>query len=333
MKKLAVYVLSFMLVGGVAYALTSEDLTNLEHIRRRAENIGLYNSSLSAEVPEADKSAIASHAAAIEAIANANMSASPTVAPPPPPTTGLRVAAAGDIATSGSGDTKTSNLVLALAPDRVLTMGDNAYPDGTSGQFNNYYHPSWGRIKNITLPSAGNHDWHTAGAAGYAAYFGRQAAHYAVTVGDWTFISIDSTRGRSSAPGFITNAAAGGPACEIVYYHHPHRSSGSHGNDSGMNATWNAAVSAGVELVLNGHDHNYERFAPVQGTRQFVVGTGGVNTRSFASVQAGSEVRLTGNANQGVLLLDLGASAYGWEFRVATGGTGTVKDSGVGSCS
>jgi len=244
------------------------------------------------------------------------------------------VVAAGDIATSGPGDTKTSNLVLALNPDAVLTLGDNAYQSGTASQFATLYDPTWGRFLAKTYPSPGNHDWYTAGASGYEGYFGVQAAQiHSTVVGGWLLVSMDSSRElpaqRSALAALLANDTH---QCELLYWHHPRYSSGDHGNDTRMETWWQVAAAGGVDVILNGHDHNYERFKKNRGIREFVVGTGGVNTRPFGAVQPGSQRRLTGSANWGVLDLELTPGAFTWQFRAATGGIGTVRDAGQGAC-
>lgn len=255
----------------------------------------------------------------------------------------VEVVGAGDIATGGSGDTKTSDLVLALAPNRVLTFGDNAYPDGTAGQFRSYYHPTWGRFKAITEPSPGNHDWHTGGAAGYEGYFGVQAGvARSFVVGDWLLVSMDSEVNISGQANQLAMILANDDhLCEAVYYHHARWSSGQHGSDSSTSSWWNVMYQHGVDLNLVGHDHDYERFRRMNpqgavdpmGIREVVVGTGGTNTRPFARAPlATTQRRLTGNANWGVLDLELGATRYDAQFRRATGGTGTVADTFGGNC-
>lgn len=253
-----------------------------------------------------------------------------------PPTLGdiVQVVGAGDIATGGNGDALTSDLILALSPDKVLTFGDNAYPDGTAGQFSSLYGPTWGRFLAITEPSPGNHDWHTPGAAGYEGYFGVQAGEArAFVIGDWLFVSMDSKASISAQTAQLDAIlAADDHLCEAIYYHHPRYSSGEHGSNPKTEPWWVVAAANGVDVILNGHDHDYERFAPNRGIRQFVVGTGGTRTRPFRTPIAGSEMRLTGNANWGVIELLLAADGYQWNFLRATGGTGTVADQGSASC-
>jgi hypothetical protein len=249
------------------------------------------------------------------------------------PASAAEVVAAGDIATGGPGDTKTSNLVLALDPDAALTLGDNVYPSGTGSPapYNARFEPTWGRISNLYM-GVGNHDYYDGGPAGYLAY-SPHPLQYSVVIGAWKIVHLDSQGPTQAAVSFLRSALnADNHRCELVAWHHPRFSSGDHGNDVSQAPLWNEAVAQGVDIVLNGHDHNYERFARTDGIRQFVVGTGGVGTRPFGAIQPGSQKRLTGNSNWGVLDLELGSTSFSWQFRAATGGTGTVRDSGQGMC-
>jgi len=233
------------------------------------------------------------------------------------------ITAAGDIATSGTGDSKTAALIRTLNPGRVLTLGDNAYPDGTLQQFNRYYDPTWGRFKWKTSPSPGNHDYHTSGATGYFTYFGSRAPapNYTYVVGNWRMVSLNSATNRASALTFLRKRLnADSHLCELVYFHHPRWSSGAHGSNPNLDAIWDEAVAQGVDVVLSGHDHSYERFAPLNssgnpvsvGTRQFVVGTGGASLYNFRSALSGSQRRIK---MWGVLRMELRADSYGWSFR------------------
>lgn len=247
---------------------------------------------------------------------------------------------AGDIATcTGTADEATANLLDRIS-GTVFTTGDNVYPDGTSGQFSDCYSPSWGRHLARTLPAPGNHEYHTAGASGYFGYFGTRAGgpggYYAYDAGSWRVYSLNSeTMGTAQVNWLTADLAANPRACVLAYWHHPVYSSGQHGNSSRAMPFWQALNAAGAEVIVAGHDHNYERFAPQNasgaasgtGIRQFVVGTGGSPLRPFGSVRANSEVR---NATtHGVLKLVLGSGTYSWEF-VPT--AGSFRDSGNGTC-
>jgi acid phosphatase type 7 len=247
------------------------------------------------------------------------------------------ITAAGDIATAGPGDSRTADLIEMLDPARALTLGDNAYPDGTAQQFNQYYDPTWGAFKGKTSPSPGNHDYHMPGASGYFGYFGSRAPapNYTYVVGPWRMVSLNSEKNRAGALSFLRQTLnKDSHLCELVYFHRPRWSSSGHGSDAGMNAIWDEAVTQGVDVVLNGHEHNYERFARLgkngqprtNGTREFVVGTGGASLRGFGTPIAGSQKRIK---TWGVLRMALRVSSYSWSFRNVSN---TVLDSGMTGC-
>jgi hypothetical protein len=256
---------------------------------------------------------------------------------------------AGDIATNGTADTATANLVLNTL-GTVFTAGDNAYPDGTASDFTNKYHPTWGQFKDRTKPTPGNHDYHTKGASGYFGYFGAAAddpskGYYSYNLGAWHVVALNSmceqVGGCGATSPMVTwleqDLADNPTTCTVAYFHHPLFSSGQHGNQPHMRPTWDALYAAGADVVINGHDHNYERFAPQRpdgtldtnlGIREFVVGTGGAGLRSFSFIQPNSEVR---NSNtHGVLKLTLHSSSYDWQFVPVAGQNFT--DSGSENC-
>jgi hypothetical protein len=243
---------------------------------------------------------------------------------------------AGDIADcTSTGAMQTSNLLIDQ-PGTIFTAGDNAYEDGSAANFTDCYAPTWGRVLDrTTLPAAGNHDWNTLGAAGYLAYFGSAAAPkgttwYSTDLGAWHVIVLDSDcamvggcvadspQGRWLAADLAAHADT---RCTLAIWHHPRFSSGEHGNDLDVGPFWEQLVAAHADLVINGHDHDYERFAPQDaagkedrknGVREIVIGTGGATLRTFPSVAANSEIRLAGE--WGVLRLRLHVVNYDWEF-------------------
>jgi hypothetical protein len=251
----------------------------------------------------------------------------------------------GDIATcSTTRDEITAALLDGIA-GTVFTTGDNAYPDGTTADFTSCYNPTWGRHKARTRPSPGNHDYHTSGAAAYYAYFGANAGpagqgYYSFDLGAWHIISLNSNVAATSASPQMAwlraDLAAHPTTCAVAYWHHPVFSSGKHGNNSKMAAIWQVLDSAGVDLILSGHDHLYERFAPQtstaqadpQGIREFVVGTGGAAAYQFPTIRANSEIRQTGT--WGVLKLTLNPTSYDWAFVGQPGST--FSDAGSASC-
>ena len=264
--------------------------------------------------------------------------------PPPPPSGDPVITAAGDICGSATDCAPTAALIDQIAPSRVLTLGDNAYPDGASSDYASYYAPNWGRQKSNTSPAPGNHDYHTSAGAGYFGYFGSQAPgpYYSYDVGSWHLISLNGEIGVSAGSAqetWLKSDLAAHPAqCILAYWHEPRFSSGAeHGSDSSFDPFWRDLYAAGADIVLNGHDHDYERFAPQnpsgaadsKGIREFVVGTGGVSHYTFGAPVANSEVR--DNTSFGVLKLTLHAQSYDWQFVPVPGASFT--DSGSTACS
>jgi 3',5'-cyclic AMP phosphodiesterase CpdA len=232
----------------------------------------------------------------------------------------------------------------------VLTLGDNQYENGTLAKFRRSYDRSWGRLKGRTRPAPGNHDYRTRRAAGYFDYFGARAGrrsrgYNGFNLDGWHLIALNSEctqvggcgSGSRQERWLRADLAAHPARCVLAYWHKPRFSSGMHGNDPTYAAFWRALYKAGAEVVLVGHDHDYERFAPqtpsgradrARGVRQFVVGTGGKTHYGFRRIRANSQVR---NSNTfGVLRLTLHASGYDWRFVPEPGKTFT--DTGHGTC-
>jgi acid phosphatase type 7 len=261
------------------------------------------------------------------------------------------VLAAGDIAYCGSGGDEATARLLRRERGTVLTLGDHAYPSGTPRQFERCYGPSWGRFKDRTRPVPGNHEYDASTAAeGYFGYFGA-AAHppsgfYGFDLGGWHLVALNSMlcETEGCGPGseqlrWLRRELADSAAkCTLAYWHHPRFSSGViHGSDEEVAPLWRPLYEAGTEVVLNGHEHNYERFKPqdlngepdpARGIRQFVVGTGGGGHYELGSPLPTSEAR---NANTyGVLRLTLRAGGYDWRFLPAA--DGGFSDSGSAPC-
>ena len=269
----------------------------------------------------------------------------PTSPPTAPPSGSAVLVGAGDIAScSSSGDEAVANLIDGIA-GTVFTAGDNVYDSGAPTEFTSCYDPSWGRFKARTKAAAGNHDWLTAGAAGYFGYFGYSRSYYAYDLGAWRVYVIDSNCSQVGGCGvgsaqynwLKADLAANPTTCVAAYWHHPRFSSGEHGSTTSVQPIWQVLYDAGAEVVLNGHDHDYERFAPQtptgaadpgRGLTEFVVGTGGKNHYAFGPVLANSVVR---NADTfGVLKLTLSATGYTWKFVPEAGKSFT--DSGSAAC-
>ena len=258
---------------------------------------------------------------------------------------------AGDIADCSdlAGAEATAKL-LEANPGTVMALGDLAYPNGTPDDFK-CYHKTWGRVKDRTRPAVGNHEFHSTGASYYFQYFGNAAGdpktgYYSYDLGTWHVIVLNSEctevggceAGSPEEKWLRADLAAHPVGCTLAYFHKPRFSSGlNHGNDPEVGAFWQALYDANAELILNGHDHDYERFAPQdpngnsdpkRGIREFVVGTGGKNHREFGIHKSNSEVR--NNDAFGVLKLTLKATGYDWKFIPEAGKKFT--DSGSGSC-
>src|SRR5215204_3136990 len=259
---------------------------------------------------------------------------------------------AGDIGSCRStGDEATAGL-LAGIDGTVATVGDNAYPRGTDADFAECYDPSWGQFKARTMPSPGNHEYETAGASGYLDYFGRAAGdpnkgYYSYDLGSWHVVVLNSNcsfvvgggcaAGSDQEQWLKADLAAHSNVCTLAYWHHPRFSSGIHGDESSVAPFWDDLYQAGAEVVLNGHDHSYDRFAPLnpsgqtdpaQGIRQFTVGTGGAELTEFKSINPNSEVQIAGM--NGVLKMTLHPDGYNWQF--VTAPDGIVADTGSASC-
>jgi hypothetical protein len=253
---------------------------------------------------------------------------------------------AGDIASCAlNGDSQTAALVENIA-GTVFAAGDTVYESGTLQEFRRCYAPTWGRFLNRTRPAPRNHEYRTPNGAGYYAYFGSRAGnpgegYYAFTLGAWRVIVLNSniamTMGSAQDRWLEAELNANPARCTVAIWHHPRFSSGQHGSDAHSSEAWKRLYTAGVELVLNGHDHNFERFAPqtpngsrddAKGIRQFVVGTGGASLRGFNAAQPNSQIR--DSSTWGVLKLTLKPDAYTWQFVPVAGKTFT--DAGSGRC-
>jgi hypothetical protein len=257
---------------------------------------------------------------------------------------------AGDIAwCDGDGDEATARLLDVIA-GTVFTTGDNAYPDGTDAEFAECFHPTWGRHRARIRPAIGNHDYHTGRAAPYFRYFGAAAGepgkgYYTYAVSGWRIVVLNSNCELIGGCGdgdpqtiWLRRVLAQSAArCALAYWHHPRFSSGPHGPQVYMRATWQTLSAAGVDVVLAGHDHVYERFAPQdadgrldpeRGIRQFTVGTGGRSHYAFRTSAPNSEVRHTGTF--GVLKLTLEPTGYAWEFVPEAGRA--FRDAGAAAC-
>jgi hypothetical protein len=253
---------------------------------------------------------------------------------------------AGDIAScTSSGDEQTARLLDEI-PGAVFTVGDNAYPSRRMGNPFHCYDASWGRHRSRTRPVPGNHEYEGGYTDAYFDYFGSAAGergkgYYSYDLGAWHIIAlntmIDASPSSSQGKWLSRDLSGNKRFCTLAYFHHPRFSSGPHHTSARAIDLWNTLARAGVDVVISGHDHIYERFAPMNangkvdqnaGTREFVVGTGGVSHYSIERIAGNSEVR--NNTTYGVIRFSLQSRSYEWQFVPVRGGR--FSDNGAGRC-
>jgi hypothetical protein len=271
-----------------------------------------------------------------------------------PSDTTVTVAVAGDIAcplanSCVSGARATAAVLPQIAPQALLVLGDEQYWSGTTSEFA-AYDSTWGRYKSITYPAVGNHEYVTPGATGYYGYFGASAGdpakgYYSFDLGAWHLISLNSEcsqiggcgAGSPQATWLQADLAAHAAPCTLAFWHRPRFVSNTQFSDGNFQTFWNILYAAGADVILNGHFHAYERFAPQnpqqqadpsRGIREFVVGTGGEGLFTFDEVLPNSEVRE--DTTFGVLGMTLSPFGYSWRFYPTAGSTFT--DTGTGTC-
>jgi hypothetical protein len=255
------------------------------------------------------------------------------------------VLAAGDIASCGEdGDEQTATL-LDAQPGVVLALGDNVYEHGTLNDFRRCFEPSWGRHKQRIRPAPGNHEY-ISGGAGYFRYFGRAAGppgrgYYSFELGAWHVVSLNSERRTHSDAAQVrwlrADLARSKARCVLAFWHRPRWSRGQYGDDRTVAPLWNALYDAGADVVLAGHDHNYQRYQPMnkrglldraRGIRSFVVGTGG---RRRYELRADPRRGAANDETWGLLKLTLRPAGYSWRFISVAGSR--YRDAGAGKCS
>lgn len=268
----------------------------------------------------------------------------------PPPSGDPVLVGAGDIANCGTaGDEATAKLLDGIT-GTVMAIGDTAYPDGTASDYTNCYQPSWGRHKARTRPATGNHEYHTTGASGYFNYYGASAGdptkgYYSFDLGNWHVVALNSncsivscSAGSAQEQWLRTDLAASAKPCTVAYWHHPRYTSGSsHGPNTAVKPLYQALYDNNAEVIVTGHNHQYERFAPMNpsgtlddtsGIRHFVAGMGGASHYGFGTIRPNSQAR--NSDTHGVLKFTLHADSYDWQFVPEAGKT--YSDSGTTAC-
>jgi alkaline phosphatase len=283
--------------------------------------------------------------------ASSSPGASPSLAPSPSAASSAgapaTLIAAGDIASCDeTGDSATAELVAGL-DGTVAMLGDGVYPAGSDETYASCYDPVWGAWHDRTRPALGNHDAVGDGGAAYFRYFGSAAGEpgqgwYSYELGAWHVVVLNSNcdlvgcgEGSDQLEWLADDLASSDARCTLAYWHHPRFSSGPHGDDPAVGPFWEALLADRAELVLAGHDHQYERFAPQDadgvadpnGLRQLTIGTGGKQLRPAVRTAPNSEVII--DDAFGVIVLDLSPDGYGWQFLLSDG---TAGDAGNGTC-
>ena len=323
-----------------------------------AHSVSVTVSSLSA--------AVSYHARIVLSSAAGSAASSDVAFTTLPDTRTVRAAAAGDIACAptdpsfngGVGTAiacqqkATSDAILVGGYDAVLPLGDTQYNAGTTPAFNASYRPSWGRVDGIAHPVVGNHEYGTPGAAQYFQYFGASAGMpghgwYSYELGSWHVIALNANcalieggcgTGSPEEVWLRADLASHPVQCTLAYWHQPLFTSGQEGPAVAMSTIWADLTSAGADLVLNGHEHDYERFASQTATGQrddahgmpeIIVGTGGANHRTLHKTRMPNSVT-SDSTSFGFLGLTLNPGAYSWDFVPVAGGT--FHDSASASC-
>jgi hypothetical protein len=296
--------------------------------------------------------------------------------PPNAGPAGPTLAAAGDVSCSpGAKPTPTTcqqaataDLVTGLHPDAVATLGDEQYDVGTIGNFDNSYDLTWGKFKNITYPVIGNHEYAQANypgaqAPGYFDYFNgagnadgraanRDRGYYSYDFGSWHVVVLNADCGVTSCVAgsgqqtwLANDLAANNNRCTLAMWHQPLFTAGTtygDGNGLATRPLWDTLYHYGADVVLDGHDHNYQRFAPQRsdgtadpayGLREFVVGTGGDSQFPLSNIDRVTNLETGASNTFGVLDMHLNPDGYSWQFVPAqSDGNGTYTDSGTATC-
>ncbi len=269
----------------------------------------------------------------------------PTATPRPSGNDPIVLATGDSRSGCNAGATATANLLAKYPASTLVLFNGDATDTGASSEFTNCFNKTFGKYKAQIRPEPGNHEYNTAGASGYYGYYGTQAkpqgqSYYSFDIGTWHIVALNSEidiSATSAQIAWLKNDLTAHPTqCTLTYWHEPRWSSGNHGNNTFVSAVWQTLYDHNVDVVFNGHDHDYERFAPqnpsgaadnARGIREFVIGTAGAPLYSFATIRANSQVRMTGS--YGLVQFTLHPSSYDWKF-VPT--SGSFADSGTTAC-
>lgn len=262
------------------------------------------------------------------------------------------IVAAGDIACPSGCEAAPRTAALIGSPNAVLALGDLANPDGTTADFAAYARSGWGAtaVRNLTRPVPGNRDYHTTGASAYFQFFTATSVfpktipdHYSYTLGNWRLIALDSNCGQSHSGGCGPTSAqtlwlksilaTNTKPCVLAYWHTPRFASSGQAPKASVLPWWNLLYQYHADVVLNGHHHYFEEFAPQtptgtptpQGVQEFIVGTGGDGLHPFGTASPNSLVRIRAF---GVLRMTIQPDGYTWRFQPVSG----VGASGAATC-
>jgi hypothetical protein len=304
------------------------------------------------EVLEMERKTVSSLAVMALAVLAAALTAALTAVPGAGQTATVTLVGAGDIAACDTTNDGATARLVGRIPGTVFTLGDNVYPYGSAQNFRDCYGPTWGEYKKRTMPAVGNHEYyHTTAARPYFDYFGWRAGppgkgYYGYQRGSWHMVVLNSNCGKVGGCGrrspqgrWLRKNLANHPSrCTLAYFHHPLFTSGNGVSSPQVKPFWRMLQDRNADLILNGHAHRYERFAPMNpggvrssnGIREFVVGTGGESGGDDTNRATAPNLQKLKLRTPGVLRLDLGAGTYAWKFVPIAGRTFT--DSGSGSC-
>lgn len=281
---------------------------------------------------------------------NGRQGSDPLTAVVSPPGTPEVIMLAGDISNCKNNRDESTAKLMDGVEGTVFTLGDNAYPNGRLEDYTKCYDPTWGRHRDRTFANLGNHEYDTGNANGSFDYFAsgagpRGKGYYSVDIGDWHIIVLNDNStfvpfeaGSEQDAWLVNDLANNTKSCTLAIWHQPlfYSNTSSTVVRPSRRPLWERLYAAGAEIVLHGHQHRYERFAPqtpagvrddTTGIRQFIVGTGGDGTGAATVTAPNSEVH---DDAYGVLKLTLHAGSYEWQYVTTPGETFT--DSGTGTC-